>query len=202
MHPTITSSTVTRKQFPLRPNTAITIHSSQGRTIPQGVIDLSKASNSGMNYVALSRFPNLSNIRIINLEATKIKVEPLVVEEMVRLRTEKQLTLVCRPIEDIPKPKLRIMFQNVRSVRAHFEDVKSSKEFQSADVLLFCETWLSESNYDIDNYKLDNFKEPDTCQGGTSHRGLVSFSKYKSTIATRKVCDDFELMQNLIYTSG
>ena len=51
-------------------------------------------------------------------------MEPIVVEEMERLRTKKQLTLVCRPIEDIPKPKLRIMFQNVRSLRAHFEDVR------------------------------------------------------------------------------
>ena len=137
MRPKMSSSNVIWKQFPLRPNTAITIHRSQGRTIPQGTIDLSKATISGMHYVALSRFPNLSNIWIMNLESDKIKVDQGVVQEMKRLRIEKQLTLACRPIDNIPKPKLRIMFQNVRSLRKHFEDIISNKEFQSADVVVF-----------------------------------------------------------------
>ena len=97
---------VTRTQFPLRPNSAITRNRSQGRTIPKGVVDLLLAPNLGMHYVALSRFPNLSSISIVNLNEKKIKVQRFVQIEMKRLRTTKQLTLLCPPIDEIPKPKL------------------------------------------------------------------------------------------------
>ena len=40
---------VTRTQFPLRPNSAITFNRAQGRTIPKGVVDLLPAPNAGMH---------------------------------------------------------------------------------------------------------------------------------------------------------
>ena len=99
---------VTRTQFPLQPNSAITINRSQGRTIPKGVVDLDPALNPGMHCVALSRFPNLSKIAIIALNEKNVKVKGIVQTEMKRLRTTKQFTLLCPPIDDIPKPKLHV----------------------------------------------------------------------------------------------
>ena len=113
---------------------------------------------------------------------------------MKRLRTTKQLTLSCPPIDEIPKPKLRIMFQNVQSLRKHFEEVKSNKEFQSADVLLFCETWLGEAGSSNDNFEIEGFKSPAKVQGWNDHRGLIAYSEFRFSVFPKIVNEDFELM--------
>ena len=129
----VSSSMVTRKQFPLRPNTAITIHRSQGRTIQRGVVDLSRANLSGMHSVALSRFRNLSKKIIINLNERRISVDQKVVVEMERLRTTRQLVLQCQPINELPKPKLRTMYQNERSIRKNHWSVLAGSESTHVD---------------------------------------------------------------------
>ena len=194
MRKNMSSSQVTRKQMPIRPNTAITCHRGQGRTIQEGVIDLSQVKDAGMHYVALSRFPNLSKILILNLNEKSIKIDNKVVVEMQRLRSTKQLQLLCTPIEEIPKPKLRIMFQNVRSLRKHFQEIKHNKEFQSAHVLLFCETWLSDAGPSHETFLLDNFKSPTRIQGWNDHTGLITYCKYRNNTKTKTVREDFELM--------
>ena len=114
---------------------------------------------------------------------------------MSRLRTTKKLTLsLCKPIDDIPKPKLRIMLQNVQSLRKYFDDVKCNKEFQSADVLLFCETWLDEQGTSSDNFNIEGFKTPMKVRGWNKHRGLIIYSKKKMTITPKIVDEHFELM--------
>ena len=72
------------------------------------------------------------------------------------------------------------MYQNVKSIKKHFEDVKCNKEFQTADVLLFCETWIGEDGPSTDNYELDNFKTPVRVKGRNDHRGLMAYTKHKS----------------------
>ena len=119
---------------------------------------------------------------------------------MKRLRTTKQLTLSCPPIDEIPKPKLRIMFQNVQSLRKHFEEVKSNKDFQSADVLLFCETWLGEASSSNDNFEIEGFKKPLLINGWNNHRGLITYSKRKTNIGTKTVNEEFELV-NIYFES-
>ena len=185
MRQKILSSIVTREQHPLRPNTAITVHRSQGRTIPKGVIDLTKATQAGMHYVALSRFPNLSKITLVELNERHIKVEPKVQVEMERLRTTRQLKLLCKPIEEIQKPKLRIIYQNVRSLRKHFQEIPNSNEFQSADVILFCETWIGDAGPSDQNFGLENFKTSMTVQGWNDHRGLIAYSKTSIEFGTK-----------------
>ena len=54
----------TRKQFPLSLAYTVTIHKSQGLTLPLAVIDIgSKEFSSGLTYVALSRVKNLNDIK-------------------------------------------------------------------------------------------------------------------------------------------
>ena len=76
-----------RRQFPLRPAAAKTIHRSQGDTLDETVVDFPKYKKEHMHYVALSRVRNTSALHVLNSYENKIKVSEKVKKEMKRLRT-------------------------------------------------------------------------------------------------------------------
>ena len=54
---------LSRQQLPLRLRYAMTIHKSQGQTLPQVVVDVGKAERAaGSSFVAISRVPSLQNL--------------------------------------------------------------------------------------------------------------------------------------------
>ena len=59
---------VLRRQFPLRPAAAKTIHRCQGDTLNEVVIELPASSRDHMHYVGLSRVRNLSSLHILNFK--------------------------------------------------------------------------------------------------------------------------------------
>lgn len=63
-------------QIPLRLAWAITIHKSQGMTLDNAKIDLSKAFVEGMGYVALSRVKNINNLSLDGLNNMAFQVSP------------------------------------------------------------------------------------------------------------------------------
>ncbi|XP_028416127.1 ATP-dependent DNA helicase PIF1-like [Dendronephthya gigantea] len=83
------SAQVVRKQFPLRPASAKTVHRSQGDTQTQIVVNLnSNRAIPHIHYVALSRVTAIEGLYITNLCEDKISVDERVVKEMEILRTE------------------------------------------------------------------------------------------------------------------
>ena len=64
-------------QVPLRLAWAITIHKSQGMTLDAAEIDLSNTFEKGQGYVALSRLKKLESLRLLGLNETALKIEPL-----------------------------------------------------------------------------------------------------------------------------
>ena len=68
-------------QFPLRLAWAITVHKSQGMSLDVAEIDLSKAFEYGMGYVALSRVRSLEGISLLGLNEMSLMVNPDVVEK-------------------------------------------------------------------------------------------------------------------------
>jgi len=58
---------VLRRQFPLRPAAAKTIHCCQGDTLDAAVVDLPASTREHMHYVGLSRLQNISGLHILNL---------------------------------------------------------------------------------------------------------------------------------------
>ncbi len=62
------------RQIPLKLAWAITVHKSQGMTLDAAEIDLTRAFDKGMGYVALSRVRKLENISLIGLNETALEV--------------------------------------------------------------------------------------------------------------------------------
>ncbi|XP_078383037.1 uncharacterized protein LOC144665645 [Oculina patagonica] len=65
---------VLRRQFPLRPAAAKTIHRCQGDTLNEAVVDLPASTREHMHYVGLSRLRNISGLHVLNLNEKKIAV--------------------------------------------------------------------------------------------------------------------------------
>ncbi len=68
------------EQIPLRLAWAITVHKSQGTTLDVAEMDLSKAFEPGMGYVALSRVRSLDGLRLMGLNKTALMVSEEVVQ--------------------------------------------------------------------------------------------------------------------------
>ena len=134
---------IMRKQFPLRPAAAKTVHRCQGDTLQEVVVDMSGSrSQCHIHYVALSRVTCLNGLYILNLNAAKINVDKNVLQEMESLRSERAIQM-CVPAIQTSSNNTTVLHQNVRSLRKHIIDIKHEGAILSADVLLFTECHLS-----------------------------------------------------------
>ena len=150
---------VLRRQFPLRPAAAKTIHRCQGDTLEEAVVDLPASTREHMHYVGLTRLRNISGLHILNLNEKKIAVSKKVEAEMSRLRSEASLKPCIPFLYETPSDKksnFKILFQNVRSLHLHIEDVACDYSVQAAHVNVFVETALCSRDID-DAYDLTNF---------------------------------------------
>ena len=115
---------VVRKQFPLRPAAAKTVHRSQGDTQPQIVANLNtKRAIPHIHYVALSRVTTMEGLYITDLCKNKIAVDPKVVKEMLQLRTQRYLELCFTPLYQLDPTDFKICHLNARSLHNHTENV-------------------------------------------------------------------------------
>ena len=148
-----------RKQFPLRPASAKTVHRSQGDTQSQIVVNLNtKMTIPHIHYVALSRVTTIEGLYITDLCEDKISVDQRVVKEMEMLRTEHSLKLCFTPLYMLDHSELKICYLNARSLHRHIEDVRKDINYSSADILIFTETRFSpldpDEIYSINGYSL------------------------------------------------
>ncbi len=80
-------------QLPLRLAWAITIHKSQGMSLDNAEIDLSRTFAYGMGYVALSRVRTLAGIRLIGFNPDALKVDPKVLAFDKKLQEESVINI-------------------------------------------------------------------------------------------------------------
>ena len=74
---------------------------------------------------ALSRVRSLNGLHIVDFNKDKIAVSDSVKEELQRLRKSGLLKLCYTPLYNLGNYLFRFVFNNVRSLYAHFEDIKA-----------------------------------------------------------------------------
>lgn len=148
---------VVRKQFPLRPAAAKTIHRSQGSTESQIVVNFNtNRAIHHIHYVGLSRVTTMEGLHITDLCEDKIAVSPEVQKEMKRLRSHAKLELSVCPLYDAEQILLKICYLNTRSLHRHIEDVRKDLNYSTADINIFSETRFSHSDHDS-MYAMQNY---------------------------------------------
>lgn len=149
---------VVRKQFPLRPAAAKTIHRSQGDTESRIVVNFdTKKAIPHIHYVGLSRVKTIEGLHITNLCEKKIAVSPDVQTEMRRLRNS-GLSLSVSPLYSKSPLSLKICYLNARSLHKHIDDIRKDLNYSNTDISIFSETRFTHSDHDsmyaIDGYSL------------------------------------------------
>ena len=154
---------VMRTQFPLKPSNARTIHSSQGGTFNKVVVDMSTGPRcppiiAHAHYVALSRVCSITDLYIIDLAEKNICQSNAVKEYMPTMQHDKKLQLCYTPVYSFRQPNaLKIVFNNSRSVHAHFNDLKQDPNITEASIVGLAESRLKPSDHS-DQYELENFQ--------------------------------------------
>ena len=121
-----------RIQFPLRPAAAKTVHKGQGITEDEVVVFI-------MLHLVVRK---LENVFILNLNEAAIGLDEQVHVEMQRLGTQATLELSYTPLYKIDPSRIKLAFNNARSLHKHFEDVQFEPNVLSADVIGFAESRL------------------------------------------------------------
>lgn len=142
-----------RKQFPLRPAAANTIHRSQADTETRVVVNFdTRRTIPHIHYVGLSRVTTLDGLFITDLCENKIAVSCDVQTEMDRLRGEWQLFLSVTPVNNAYQISFKMCFLNVRSLHTQIEDVCKDLNYSATGVNIFSETRFGQ--FDSDNLYL------------------------------------------------
>ena len=176
------SAQVVRKQFPLRPASAKTVHRSQGDTQSQVVVNLNtRRIIPHIHYVALSRVTTVEGLYITDLCESKISVDPKVVQEMQLLRNEYTLDLCFTPLYMLANTDLKICYLNARSLHKLIEDVQKDINYLSADIAIFTETRFSQHDpnemYAIEGYEL--FRNDETSNVNRLYHGTAVYSRLR-----------------------
>ncbi len=117
-------------QIPLRLAWAITIHKSQGMSLDNALIDLSRTFSYGMGYVALSRVRTLDGISLVGFNVDSLKVDPQVLEQDQELRNESfHNELMFKKLDKFEQQKLEEDFINKMGGVILGGSKKNKKEF-------------------------------------------------------------------------
>lgn len=176
---------VVRKQFPLRPAAAKTIHRSQGDTETRIVVNFNtKRAIPHTHYVGLRRVTHIEGLYITDLCESKIAVNPDVKTEMQHLRAEGYLNPSIIPIYQTVQTAFKLCFLNVRSLHRHIEDIRKNLNYSSIDLNIFSETRLchldSNSNYIISGCTLFRNDNQSTGLNARPYGGTAVYSRISS----------------------
>ena len=193
--------TYQRIQFPLKPAAAKTVHKAQGATVDKVVVDLSQKTTRKVphiHYVALSRVKKLDDLYILNLNQAAYALDERVTSEMQRLRTEAALELCYVPLYKIDPCKIKIAFNNARSLHKHLKEIEAEPNVLAADVIGFAETRLCQRDEDTDftlkGFALIRLDETDSVH--RPHHGLALYIKtcYEVQKLVKICCSSFEFI--------
>lgn len=132
---------ISRKQFPIAPAEAITVHKSQGCTYKKICVDLTQSSfiNTSMVYVAYSRVSSLEGLYIIDRVTIPSFNKSGALDELEKLRNSRQLKLSYDRY--IIGDEFKIIYQNVNSLYAKLQYIVCDNWYKQGDMLVFTEIY-------------------------------------------------------------
>ena len=140
---------VVRKQLPLRPAAAKTIHRSQGDTKTRVVVNFNtRKANLHTPYLGLSRVTTIESLHTTDLCEHKIAYNSDVEKGMERLRNDAKWDLLVSTVNNADQRLLTLCYLNTRSSHRHIEDVHKDLNYFNTDVDIFSETRFSHSGND------------------------------------------------------
>lgn len=161
---------INRMQFALTPAHALTVHKSQGQTLPQVVVHLNKPMRRDLLYVACSRATSAEGLFIIGkfTPPNPIHENDYLFQEMKRWETHKMTPIFRFLREDYDG--IQVLFHNIQSIPKHWNLVRNDKVFTRSHILMFGETWTKPN----DNYRIPHFNlvERIDCQERRTAKGV------------------------------
>lgn len=138
---------ITRTQYPLTLAWGATIHKVQGKTLNSVTVSFDCRFTAGQAYVALSRAKSISGLHLLNFDPAKLIVNKTALAEMNRLKENRALQCKSYIYTLKDHGHTIITHLNVRSLKAHNQDISIDQELQLADVIALTETYsLSPQN--------------------------------------------------------
>ena len=118
---------------------------------------------------------------ILNLNEASMALDDDVNVEMHRLRTEAALELFYVPLYKTDPGKIKIAFNNARSLHKHFRDVEFESNVLAADAIGFAETRLCRRDenvhYALKRFRLIRLDDAEKESGNRPHHGLALYVK-------------------------
>ena len=202
--------TFQRIQFPLTPASGKSVWKAEGATVDRVVVDLSQEKRlckiPHIHYVALSRVKRLKDLYILNLNEASMALDDDVNVEMHRLRTEAALELCYVPLYKTDPGKIKIAFNNARSLHKHFRDVEFEPNVLAADAIGFAETRLCRRDenvhYALKRFRLIRLDDAEKESGNRPHHGLALYVKeyFQIQKVVKMQCKSFEFIFAGIYS--
>ena len=202
--------TYQRIQFPLTPASGKSVWKAEGATVDRVVVDLSQEKTirkiPHIHYVALSRVKRLKDLYILNLNEASMALDDDVNVEMHRLRTEAVLELCYVPLYKTDPGKIKIAFNNARSLHKHFRDVEFEPNVLAADAIGFAETRLCRRDenvhYALKRFRLIRLDDAEKESGNRPHHGLALYVKeyFQIQRVVKMQCKSFEFIFAGIYS--
>ena len=202
--------TFQRIQFPLTPASGKSVWKAEGATVDRVVVDLSQEKRickiPHIHYVALSRVKRLKDLYILNLNEASMALDDDVNVEMHRLRTEAALELCYVPLYKTDPGKIKIAFNNARSLHKHFRDVEFEPNVLAADAIGFAESRLCRRDenvhYALKRFRLIRLDDAEKESGNRPHHGLALYVKeyFQIQKVVKMQCKSFEFIFAGIYS--
>ena len=202
--------TYQRIQFPMTPASGKSVWKAEGATVDRVVVDLSQEKRivkiPHIHYVALSRVKRLKDLYILNLNEASMALDDDVNVEMHRLRTEAALELCYVPLYKTDPGKIKIAFNNARSLHKHFRDVEFEPNVLAADAIGFAETRLCRRDenvhYALKRFRLIRLDDAEKESGNRPHHGLALYVKeyFQIQKVVKMQCKSFEFLFAGIYS--